>query len=198
MKILIIALLFFTASCSAQTYPLNTSIDDLPYNAYLKDINGELDQYVGLWTGTWAGKTLYIEMKKVKYHYDHPQYPFYKDRILGERKVVNANGIVEIDRITNFDYNSPEIRGPFGSFSGEKIFMFSPKNMCKKQVSLYIKSFQTIPSGMKGNNTTITKMTLHFEYEPSYYDPNCQHNAYMQQYDDLPVNFPKDIVLTKQ
>ncbi|MFC6267176.1 DUF6705 family protein [Frigoriflavimonas asaccharolytica] len=186
MKTILFLLLITTISCKSQIFPLNTNLDDVPYNGYIKDLDNELDKYVGIWVGNWNGKTLSIEFKKVKDHRNHPQYPYYKDRIFGERKVVSSNGVVEIDRITNFDFDSPEIRGPFRSYSGEEKFLFSPKNMCRKRVSLYIKSFTT------------TQMTLHFEYEPSYYDADCQHNAYEQQYGDFPVNFPKDIVLTKQ
>lgn len=48
------------------------------------------------------------------------------------------------------------------------------------------------------NPTCTTEMTLHFEYLPSIYDENCQYNAYVQQHNDFPINFPKDIILTKQ
>ncbi|MDR6129187.1 hypothetical protein QE442_000073 [Chryseobacterium sp. SORGH_AS1175] len=47
-------------------------------------------------------------------------------------------------------------------------------------------------------NFTGSQMTLHLEYLPSFVDSNCQHNAYVNQYGDFPINFPKDIVLTKQ
>ncbi len=186
MKAIVFLLLILATSCKSQIYPLNTGISDLPPNAYLKDLDNELDKYVGLWKGNWDGKTLYIDMKKVKYYYDDDNYPFYKDRILGERKIINANGNVEIDRISNFDYVSPEIRGVFYDAQGDINFLFAPKNMCLKHASLYIK------------NLTNTQMTLHFEYEPSRYDPNCVHNAYVDQHGDFPINFPKDIVLTKQ
>lgn len=42
------------------------------------------------------------------------------------------------------------------------------------------------------------KMTLHFEYGVSFPIDNCIHDAYVVQYGDYPVNFPKDIVLQKQ
>ncbi len=186
MKTIVFLLLILATSCKAQIYPLNTGISDLPPNAYLKDLNNELDKYVGLWKGNWNGKTLYLELKKVKYHYEDNNYPLFVDMILGERKIINANGNVEIDRIANFDLTSPEIRGMFYDVNGDINFRFSPKNMCLKQALLYIKSF------------TNNQMTLHFEYEPSRYDPNCVHNAYVDQHGDFPINFPKDIVLTKQ
>ncbi|WP_050379396.1 DUF6705 family protein [Chryseobacterium sp. Hurlbut01] len=186
MKTIAFLLLIIATSCKSQIYPLNTGISDLPPNAYIKDLNNELDKYVGLWKGNWNGKTLYLELKKVKYHDDDPNYPYYKDVILGERKVVSSNGTIEIDRISNFDYESPEIRGILYDVHGDEIFLFAAKNMCLKLASLYIK------------NLSNTQMTLHFEYMPSRYDPNCVHNAYVDQHDDFPINFPKDIVLTKQ
>jgi hypothetical protein len=125
-------------------------------------------------------------LKKVKYKLGLNSF-YYKDMILGERKVVAANGTIEIDRITNFDNEHPEINGMFINFkTGQQMLSFFPKNMCRKIARLIITSF------------TPSQMTLHFEYEPSAIDPNCQHNAYVDQYGDFPINFPKDIVLTKQ
>ncbi|PNW10938.1 hypothetical protein C1637_25030 [Chryseobacterium lactis] len=186
-KIILIFTTIFSFFCKAQEYSLNTSPADIPNNAYIKDINNELDQYVGLWKGTWNGKILYLDLKKVKYHYDG-NHPYYIDKILGERKVATSDGTIEIDRISNFDYISPEFRGIYKSlrFAGKKTLTFSPKNMCRKTATLEITSF------------TISQMTLHFEYEPSPIDSNCQHNGYIDQYGDFPINFPKDIVLTKQ
>ncbi len=186
-QIFLIILSIITISCKAQIYPLNTSLDNLPDNAYLKDTNNELDQYVGLWKGNWGGKTLFLELKKVKYYYSGNK-PFYEDKIFGERKIIASNGAIEIDRITNFDYQSPEFRGIENSLvnGNWKRIYISPKNMCNKKAFLDITSFS-------GN-----QMTLHFEYYPSFIDENCQHNAYVNQYGDFPINFPKDIVLTKQ
>ncbi|WP_312091064.1 DUF6705 family protein [Chryseobacterium sp.] len=186
MKQILFLLIIIATVCKAQIYPFNTKVSDLPPNAYIKDIDGELDKYIGIWVGNWNGKTIYIEMKKVKYYYEDSNYPYYKDMILGERKIVSSNGIVEIDRITNFDYENAEISGIFNSFNQKKKFIFSPENMCNKQITLYIENYTT------------NQMTLHFEYLPSLYDSSCIHNAYEQQHGDFPINFPKDIILTKQ
>ena len=45
----------------------------------------------------------------------------YFDEILGERKIVAANGTVEIDRITSFNYQDPEILGlgTYGTYNGQ-------------------------------------------------------------------------------
>lgn len=185
-QILLILLSIFSISCKAQIYPLNYK-EDVPVGAYYKDLDGELNKYIGLWKGIWNGKTLFLDLKKVKYFYDGNN-AYYKDQIFGERKVIGTNGSVEIDRISNFDYLAPEFRGMTISLKNGnwKRLHFYPKNMCGKMATLDITSF------------TGNQMTLHFEYLPSIIDPNCQYNAYVDQYGDFPINFPKDIVLTKQ
>ncbi|MCY0968746.1 DUF6705 family protein [Chryseobacterium wangxinyae] len=202
-KIIYIFLLFISEIYSAQEYPLHTDIFEIPDNAYLKDVNNEYDKYIGLWKGEWNGKTLYLELKKVKY-YHAGLHPFYSDEIFGERKVMLANGSVEIDRISNFDYQHPEIFGMGipASYNNKlsQTLLFYPKNMCNKTARLIITNFMTIIAGPINNpNTTIyDQMTLHFEYLPSFYNENCVHNSYVDQNGDFPINFPKDIVLTKQ
>uniref|UniRef100_UPI00301A98C6 DUF6705 family protein n=1 Tax=Chryseobacterium contaminans TaxID=1423959 RepID=UPI00301A98C6 len=83
--LIIITVLSF--SCKAQEYPLNTSLDGLPDNAYLKDTNNELNKYVGLWKGSWDGKTLYLQFKKIKHYLSVPggTHSYYSDLIFGER-----------------------------------------------------------------------------------------------------------------
>lgn len=185
-NILILIALIITQSCLAQEYPLDYK-EDVPDGAYYKDLNGELNKYVGLWKGNWNGKTVYIELRKIK-TYNEGSNSYYKDRILGERKIIASNGIVEIDRISNFGSDGTEFHGMSTNLKNGNIkrMFFYPRNMCRKQATLDITNF------------TGTQMTLHFEYLPSAIDPNCEHNAYVDQYGDFPINFPKDITLTKQ
>ncbi|WP_027384748.1 DUF6705 family protein [Epilithonimonas caeni] len=189
-NILLITAFLFSQYFYSQEYPLNTSPSDIPNNAYIKDINNELNKYVGLWKGSWNGKTLYLELRKFKTYSSIPgdTHPYYVDGILGERKIINANGVIEIDRITSFGSDGAEFSGMSKSIKppGRDRLLFFPKNMCRKQATLDITNF------------TGTQMTLHFEYLPSAIDENCVHNAYVDQYGDFPINFPKDITLTKQ
>lgn len=177
-------------SCFSQEYPLNTSPGDIPNNAYIKDINGELNKYIGVWKGNWNGKTVYLELKKVKTYSSIPgdTHPYYKDRILGERKIIAQNGQVEIDRITNFDYSSAE-------FSGVSV---NPGNPLQKRISFYPKNMCGIHSELNITNFTGTTMTLHMVAIGGIKTANCSHDAYLQQYGEYPLNFPKDIILTKQ
>lgn len=191
MKNIIILLFICTSSLvSCQIYPLSTSSSHVPNGAYIKDTNNELDKYVGVWKGVWNGKTVFLDLRRYKKY--HPGVrSYYIDEIVGGRKIINSNGVVEIDKISNFNYNSAEFYGMFISlrYAGNKRFLFFPDDMCNKSASLDITSFETV---------SVAKMTLNMKYEPSYYDANCPHNAYVAQHDDWPVNFPKDIVLIKQ
>jgi len=62
-NIILILLILFTVSCKSQTYPLRT-YTDVPDNSYLKDIDNELNDYIGTWKAIWNNKTIYIYRKK--------------------------------------------------------------------------------------------------------------------------------------
>ncbi|MDQ1098385.1 MULTISPECIES: DUF6705 family protein [Chryseobacterium] len=188
-QILLLLIMIFAVPFKGQVYPLNNkNKSDAPNGSYFKDLDGELDKYIGLWKGNWNGKTVYLDLRKYKYKLGDDSNYIYQDKILGERKIIAADGTVEIDRISNFDNTNSEFIGMEMSLKNGnwKRIYFYPKNMCNKIATLDITNF------------TNNQMTLHFEYEPSFVDPNCQYNAYVDQYGDFPVNFPKDIVLTKQ
>ncbi|WP_419870602.1 DUF6705 family protein [Chryseobacterium sp. CT-SW4] len=144
-NVILIILTIFSFCLKAQEYPLNTSPSDIPDNAYLKDMNNELDKYVGLWKGTWNNKTIYIQLKKIKHYSSIPgdTHPYYVDDIFGERKIIASDGTIEIDRITNFNNQSPEIFGMSRSLKNGnwKRLYFYPENMCGKSATLDITSF---------------------------------------------------------
>jgi hypothetical protein len=189
MKNLILFLIFIALKSYGQEYPLGTNPSDLSPYSYIKDTNNEYNKYLGLWKGNWNGKTIYLDLKKVK-SLNEDVNPYYKDRILGERKIISANGTVEIDRITNFDYQHSEIWGmgiPTGvNGVNYPSLMFYPKNMCNMFARLVV------------TNITPTQMTLHLVGMLGYQKAGCIHDAYVQQHGEYPINFPKDIVLTKQ
>jgi len=192
-KTLIILLITSVNFISAQQiFPLNTSKIDYPNGAYYKDLDGELNQYVGTWKGTWNGKTVYLQLKKIKDRSTANDGTYYdSDQIVGERKIISSSGAIEIDRITNFNQSSPEFYGIFGQYNNysQKFLLFHPDNMCGKSANVNI-TF---------TNLEKTQMKLHYEYNPSGINESCQYyNQIMVQGQDWPFNFPKDIVLTKQ
>lgn len=187
---LIVTILFSCLFSSQQIFPLNSNVSNAPRGSYFKDLDGELDPYVGLWKGMWEGKTLYIEFRKIKYYLGTTSTNgIYQDRILGERKVIEANGTVSIDRISNFDNQNAQFDGinfKFSNPSQKQIYFVT--DICGKTADLDV----TFLDAAK------TQMSLHLIYRPSYIDETCPHYNSVMQGNDYPINFPKDIVLTKQ
>jgi len=190
-NILILIISFISLSLySQQVYPLNAYIEDVPRGSYFKDLDGELNPYIGLWKGNWNGKTVYLEFRKVKYYFGTtPSNGIYQDRILGERKIVEANGTVSIDRISNFNEQSAEFDGINYKFSNpsQKQLYFAT-GICGKTANIDINFV----------DTTKTQISLHLIYNPSYIDETCPYYNSVMQGNDYPINFPKDIILTKQ
>jgi hypothetical protein len=192
-KILIILLLLsINLVFAQQIFPLNASKIDRPNGAYYKDLDGELNQYIGTWKGTWGGKTLYLQLRKIKDRSTANDGTYYdSDQIVGERKVISAGGVIEVDRITNFNESDSEFYGIFGQYKNfaQKYLLFQPKNMCNASANVNI-TF---------TNTQKTQMSLHYEHNPRGINESCPYyNQIIVQGQDWPFNFPKDIVLTKQ
>lgn len=192
-KITLLLLILSTKLIFAQQiFPLNTPKIDRPNQAYYKDLDGELNPYIGTWSGMWNGKTLYLELRKIKHRSTANDGTYYdSDQIVGERKILSPTGLVEIDRITNFSELDSEFYGIFGQYKNytQKYLLFQPKNMCNKTANVNI-TFM---------NPQKTQMSLHYEYNPHGIDGSCQYyNQIMIQGQEWPFNFPKDIILTKQ
>lgn len=98
--VFIIVFLFGSVSCNAQEVilPLNTSYMDLPNNAYVKDLENELDQYVGVYKAQFQGKetTLYFE-KEVKKQASALKGYYYTDQLNVKFVVKDSTGKVLID-----------------------------------------------------------------------------------------------------
>lgn len=192
-KIVIILLVCFVNSVFAQqVFPLDTPKIDRPNKAYYKDLDGVLDQYVGTWKGNWEGKTLFLQLRKVKKRYTEGDGTYFDvDAILGERKIISSNGIVEVDRISNFDETSSEFSGMFGQKKNfaQKYLLFQPKDMCNKTANIDINFMDSQKNQMR----------LQFKYNPNGINESCQYyHQIMVEGKSFPMNFPKDIVLTKQ
>ncbi|SKB59472.1 hypothetical protein SAMN05660477_00100 [Soonwooa buanensis] len=62
------SLFIASVSCTAQTLPLNTYLDDIPNNAYVKDLDNELKAYTGVYEASFENKkiTLYLTKQENK------------------------------------------------------------------------------------------------------------------------------------
>lgn len=104
----ILILLFSFASCKAQQeYPLNSNPYNLPNYSYVKDINNELNPYIGIYKSCFNGKqiTLYI-IKEIKRLFDYPQNKYYNDVLSIKFIVQNSAGqILQNTQNQNFSAN---------------------------------------------------------------------------------------------
>ncbi|MRM93529.1 hypothetical protein D1Z98_00610 [Riemerella anatipestifer] len=93
--LLVIVLLLHT-NCTAQNvYPLNTSVLDLPQGAYLKDLNDELDSYVGKWKAQINETTVILNInKQYKTLNKIDNKTFYRDQIIITYTILSNNGNV--------------------------------------------------------------------------------------------------------
>lgn len=65
---MIVLLLSITIGCTSiksQILPLNTFIENIPTGAHLKDLNNDLDNFVGIYQATYKGNTVTITLTKV-------------------------------------------------------------------------------------------------------------------------------------
>lgn len=96
-KILVVLVLIINiVSCKAQqTLPLNTFLNDIPNNAYVKDLNNELDPYIGTFKANFNGKeiTLYISKLENKLEKSTNK-NYYLDALIVKYIVKNSSGTI--------------------------------------------------------------------------------------------------------
>jgi len=63
--IIVLELIINLTACKAQQIqPLNTNLKDITSNSYLKDLNNELDSYVGNFSANFDGKIINLFITK--------------------------------------------------------------------------------------------------------------------------------------
>lgn len=91
--IILIGLYLGLISCKAQTLPLNTLMENIPNNAYVKDLNNELTPYIGTYKAIYNGNeiTLFItkESNKITKRLNKT---FYRDALVIKYIVKNSSG----------------------------------------------------------------------------------------------------------
>ncbi|WP_288435993.1 DUF6705 family protein [uncultured Chryseobacterium sp.] len=97
MKYLFFILIFFSFSCRSQEQylPLNTLMESIPPNAYVKDLSNELAPYVGVYKANYQGNEiiLYITKEDTRpVHYTDQQ--FYRDALVIKYIVKNSTGAI--------------------------------------------------------------------------------------------------------
>jgi len=91
MKNILFILTFIFISCKSQQQiiPLGTKGFHIE-GAYYKDLNNDLNPYIGSWKGVFEGKTFFIIFTKIKEY--EPIGKYYQDRLMGRYKMLDTNG----------------------------------------------------------------------------------------------------------
>lgn len=97
-------LLLSTFACKAQTpiIDIGDKYTELVDGAYLKDVNNQLDKFVGTWVYTNGNTSLTITFQKKTQVYNDS---WYEDLLVGEYKYVE-DGVEKINTLSNL--NAPE------------------------------------------------------------------------------------------
>lgn len=76
-----------SVSCKAQVSPLYKADPDLPEGTYFKDMDNDLDKFVGTWKWQNGNDEFIVVLEKIEYVID-PDGEFYNDMLSGEYKYI--------------------------------------------------------------------------------------------------------------
>lgn len=186
-RVLIIIMFFIIISCRGQQYPLNTNYEEVPNNAYLKDLNNELNPYTGIYKANFEGNEIILYIAKETYKFfDLYSKKYYQDVLSIKYIVKNPSGIVLQDT-NNMNFQSGQIE-----FSIYSIGTQSSNN-------LVIFHYGGTNCGVGWGKVKLKKLNstqISWSYDPNSTSvrDDCPSNADKTVY--LPVT--KDLVFTKQ
>jgi hypothetical protein len=103
-KILITLTILIAFSCKSQIIPQNNAYVEIPNNAYIKDTENFLDNFVGTWHYQNGNEQFTITLAKVLHH-DYGSW--YEDILIGEYKYIDTNGTTLVNTLS--DINTPSI-----------------------------------------------------------------------------------------
>lgn len=99
------------SSCKAQIVNIDNEIYNRIPNVYYKDINNQLDRYVGTWLYTNGATSLKIIIQKKHYAFN-PSNNFYEDLLIGEYQYIE-NGVEIVNTLPRLQDISISSRNHF-------------------------------------------------------------------------------------
>ncbi|WP_294205054.1 DUF6705 family protein [uncultured Chryseobacterium sp.] len=189
-KILIVkSALFLTTACKAQQiYPLKTDYTEIPQNSYLKDIQNELDFYVGKWKANFNGNTMTIFItKEIHRFFNGTKYKYYKD-VLSVRYIIQNSSNVVLQDTQSLSFTPEQIKhsiySQWAEDNGNTILLYYGGTNC----------------GVGWGNVSLKKISstqLSWEYIPN---STIIDNVKCPPGTDTTIYLPetKDLIFTKQ
>ena len=166
--------------------PLNTW--DAKSGTYLKDINNELNPYIGTWEGTWANKKFSLKIEKLLKvrHTSENGFYNYEDKLIGRYKVINlSDGSVLEDNFGQQNLSLIKIESTSSKrFENRFNFIYIDKDLCSIVGEIVF----------IGNPAT-NQLQYNFMYDEWDYN-NCQYPEII----DIPVKIPTiyNLIMTRQ
>ncbi|WP_131726191.1 DUF6705 family protein [Chryseobacterium sp. Leaf405] len=181
-NIILILSILFTFSCKSQTYPLRT-YTDVPDNSYLKDIDNELNDYIGTWKAIWNNKTIYIYISKEINKYTLYTY---MDYLIIKFKVTDATGTILFDN-TNLPNDKVKIEGVnFKSGENKYFLSYVDRDLCMRSGTIIINF----------TDSTKTQLKWHYGEDENWLDSDCFYKNYPPA--QRPEPLPYDAIFTKK
>lgn len=88
----ILFILLLTTCKSQQVLPLNGSVVNSPINSYFKDINNELDFYVGNWKANFQNKTMILKITKALHRpFEMLDKNYFQDQLIVRYEIKDIN-----------------------------------------------------------------------------------------------------------
>ncbi|WP_294278455.1 DUF6705 family protein [uncultured Chryseobacterium sp.] len=175
--------------CKAQqTYPLLTSLDNVPNMSHIKDTNNELQSFVGTYVSMYNGNhiTLYITKETDKF-FDYGNQQIYMD-VLSVKYIIKSSSGNILQDTKNIDFPTDNLKYSIYSVwvtengsKAELIYNGTNCNVGFGSINLKKVSSTQISWGYRPNDTTTTADKC---------PPNLDTTIY------LPVT--KDLIFTKQ
>ncbi|AZA54349.1 DUF6705 family protein [Chryseobacterium sp. G0201] len=179
----VLILLISFISCSAQTLPLYTALENIPNNAHVKDTNNELAPYVGTYKANYGGNEIILFITKEDNKLEsRAKKQFYRDALVIKYLVKNSSGTILQDTKNN---NIP------------KIYIYSTKMKSQNSVVLIYSGTNCRVGWGDIYLTKINSTQISWEYRPNDIildDTKCPQGT------DINIYLPetKDLIFTKQ
>ncbi|WP_332453423.1 DUF6705 family protein [Chryseobacterium aquaticum] len=177
------ALIISSVSCKAQMLPLNTILKNIPQGSYLKDLNNELNPYLGIYVANYQGNEIKLHITKEENKLEKStDKTYYMDALIIKYTVKNNSGIIlqDTQNLTN---------------STNKIHSIGIRAY-ENSVSLYYSGTNCRVGWGKIILRKLNSTQISWEYRPNstVLGDDCPANADKTVY--LPVT--KDLIFTKQ
>nr|WP_315028031.1 DUF6705 family protein [uncultured Chryseobacterium sp.] len=185
----LLALSLGLISCNAQqVLPLNTSDYNSPANTYFKDLDNELNKYVGVWKSNFQNKIITLNIvKEIKRPYSEWGRNFFSDILLVRYEIRDSNGNILQTTLNNAYHPQGEVKNSILSLgtktNGQIDLLYAGGNCSVGLGDVVFKRINDTQFSWEYNPGTTTRNDVSCP-------PNLDYTIYLPE--------TKDLIFTKQ